>query len=148
MKPWRLGARERDSHEPGGSKGTFHMREGSPLRVTKPPSTLVSLGLFMLSQNLLGTSNLVSSWSQRKMMQSRAQRMHMSRAAWSSLQVRFQLFRWVLDQSWEVKSVTSAFRTAPSTTTTSFLELVGYHCRHGYAGAARCIPSQKLVWQD
>ena len=105
----------------------FQVREESPMGSTKPPGTWSHWGLFMLLQNSLRTSNFLSSCFQRKMRQSRTQRRHMRTAAWSSLQVGFQLFRWALDQSWEVKNLTSEFQTVPYTTAMSFQDLAGSH---------------------
>ena len=99
-------------------------------------------GLFMLLQNSPRTSNFLSSCSQRKMRQSRTQTRHMRTAAWSSLQVGFQLFRGALDQSWEVKNVTSEFQTVPYTTC---LPGHGWLPQVGYFGAAAIVPKAGTI---
>ena len=69
---------------------------------------------------------------------------HMRTAAWSSLQVGFQLFRGAPDQSWEVKTMTSEFQTAPYTNS-SVLPGSGWLPQVGCSGAVAIVPKAGTI---
>lgn len=120
------------------------VREESRGGSTKPPGMWPHWGLFVLLQNSPRTSHFLSSCSQREMRQSRTRTRHMRTAAWSSLQVGFQLFRGAPDQSWEVKTMTSEFQTAPYTNS-SVLPGSGWLPQVGCSGAVAIVPKAGTI---